>query len=320
MPTTLSAIQSGLRILREKGPRRMLRETFYYTNETAIRAVHTSTGRSDHGENIYERDWDVLVILDACRVDLMNEVADSGAYDFLPHGSVNTFQSLGSYSKEWMDNTFTSEYADEMANTIHVTGNPFTSQTLDSDDFHTLDEVWRHSWDDEAGVVLPRPLTDSAITHWRENDADRMIIHYMQPHIPFVNFDGVDSGDHGPSEWGNVNTDDPWYKVRDGELDRDTAWDAYRDNLEYALDDVELLLKNLDAEDVVLSADHGNCIGEYNLWGHPPKVAIDELREVPWVKTSANDTKSYEPTATQIDETDANEDEVNERLKSLGYL
>jgi len=33
------------------------------------------------GTNIYERDWDALVVLDACRVDILREVADE--YEFI---------------------------------------------------------------------------------------------------------------------------------------------------------------------------------------------------------------------------------------------
>lgn len=44
---------------------------------------------------------------------------------------------------------------------------------------------------------------------------------------------------------------------------------AYLDDLRYVLDDVEILLENIAAEHVVLSADHGEAFGECGVYGHP---------------------------------------------------
>lgn len=323
MTHMLSTLQSGYQVLKREGIRQMFREGAFFAWESAFRAYHSATGRSDDGGNIYDQDWDVLVVLDACRVDLMDEVAQSGAYDLLPESSVDTFRQPGSYSKEWMNNTFTDRYADEMEQTIHVTGNPFSSQALKSEQFYTLDEVWEYAWDDDAGVVMPRPMTDRAINHWRNRDpdeVDRMIVHYMQPHIPFLNHEM--SQPLESDNWGKDSGRSEWELVRDGELDPNDAWAAYRENLEIALDDVSILLNNIDADTVVLSADHGNSIGEHGLWGHPAGIDVDELREVPWVTTSATNEETHEPD-TWVDEQSngrkkADED-VQERLKNLGY-
>jgi len=55
--------------------------------------------RSTH---VFDRDWDVLVVLDACRVDLLRSVA--GEYDFVTGDQ--TIYSVAPTSKLWLNRTF----------------------------------------------------------------------------------------------------------------------------------------------------------------------------------------------------------------------
>ncbi|WP_434522251.1 hypothetical protein [Halorubrum sp. AS12] len=111
-----------------------------------------------------------------------------------------------------------------------------------------------------------------------------------------------------------------WDLLQSGSITRESAWQAYRDNLEWVLGDVELLLSNLDAETVVLSSDHGEAFGEWGLYGHYRHVPVRALREVPWVKTSATDKQTYEPALEPPENTnDVGDSDVKERLNALGY-
>lgn len=262
------------------------------------------------GEHVYNRDWDVLLLLDACRVDLIEEVADE--YTILD--DPGTLTSVGSSSIDWLESTFVDEYADEMRETVYVTGNPFSKRVLDEADLLALDEVWRYGWDDQQGTIPARSVTDRAIAAGRDYRFERLIVHYMQPHFPSVPeplSDGMNADTLGDGEgW-----DSPWHRLRRGELDRETLWSSYRENLRYVLDDVELLLENLDAETVAISADHGNAAGEWGVYGHP-KVPLESIREVPWYETTATDTESYVPEL----EPDVEHGEIEEKLGALGYL
>ena len=265
------------------------------------------------GTPVWERDWDVLLVLDACRLDLMREVADE--YDFLggPE-NVGSLWSVGSKSNEWMERTFTAEYADEVERSAYVTGNPFTSKVTFDPAPAVLDEVWRYAWDDEVRTVPPRPMTDRAIATWREEDVDRMVVHYMQPHGPFLSRPDMgtyrtpdDFGQGFSSLWGEAGRTIPMSEV----------WEAYRDNLRRVLDDVALLLENLDAPKVAISADHGNAVGEWGVYGHPGDVLLPCIRRVPWVETSGRDDGEYAPEVERTD--DAVTVGVEDRLRSLGY-
>lgn len=305
-------LQNGVRLLRSRGVRETAREVRAFAREAALRRQHELTGAVDKGTPIYERDWDLLVILDACRPEALREVSDD--YDFLTEVDEET--SLGSYSRSWMERNFTPEYADEMANTVMVTGNPFTETALDAADFQHLEEVWRYSWDDDVGTIRPRALTDAAISLAREQQADRLIVHYMQPHAPFTTHPELQTGPDA-EDWTGAENRSVWARVRDGELDVDVVRAAYMDELRHVLGDVELLLNNVDADRAVISADHGEAMGEAGLYGHARGVAIDALRMVPWATTSATDTHSYEPDASDAT---AVTGEQEQRLRDLGYL
>ncbi|PSQ02543.1 hypothetical protein BRC95_10500 [Halobacteriales archaeon QS_5_68_33] len=300
----------------------------YYRNEDPVTATkrvtydaHAETVRllfdrfeDDVGVPVYERDWDVLVILDACRVDLMDEVAcdHRDEYPFLEPYSRHT--SLGSNSGEWLESNFTDEFAEEKAETAMVTGNPHTGTYLDAEDFLLLDEVWRYGWEDEDELFEPRYITDRAVSVKRNLDPDRLVVHYMQPHHPFLpQFDGFESELH--QKWLNQ-----WRDIRIGRVSREEKWQGYRENLRYVLDYVEVLLSSISADSVVISSDHGEAIGEWGIYGHYG-IPLRVLREVPWIETTATDTGEYEPTFEQ-ERTEVQEAkrDVEEQLEKLGYV
>lgn len=275
-----------------------------------------SRGYVDHvgniGRPVWDREWDVLLVLDACRVDLLRSVA--GEYPFLGEpDAVGTHWSVASKSSDWLRRTFSSEYEEVIGETAYVTGNPFTAKVPLDVEPAILDEVWRYGWDEELSTIPAPPLTDRAISTWRDEDVSRMIVHYMQPHGPFVPH--PDLGSYGdPDDFGD-GFGDLWAKAGD-EISTDTIWEAYRDNLRYVLDDVELLVNNVDAEQIVLTADHGNAIGEFGVYGHPQDVLLPSIRRVPWARTSGRDTGAHRPNM----ERDTGPTDVEDRLEHLGYV
>lgn len=307
-----SLFQSGLQIYRTQGLRQLVREGVFYCYESALR-VGCSLFGDRQGENIFEDDWDILLVLDACRVDLLQEVKNE--YTFLE--SIDTRRSVGSTSSEWMDNTFTEEYRDIVANTVYVTGNPFSDEHADPADFAEVDEVWRDGWDEDAETIPPRPLTDRAIAHWRSIGAtDKMIVHYMQPHYPFLG-SSIDGSGLSLESWGKkFDSKNVWELLRDGDIELDDIWGAYRENLRTVLNDVQLLLEVIDADTVAITSDHGNGVGELGVYGHPEGICLSALRDVPWITTSAKKVRDYEPETIR---NPGSENDVSDRLEALGY-
>lgn len=264
------------------------------------------------GTNVYERDWDVLVLLDCARVDMFEAVREE--FPFL--APVETHRTPGTNSAEWMDVTFVDEYADEMRRTAHLTANPNSADHLDGERFDLLEEIWRYGWDEETGTVPARTVTDRAIAVGRNRRPERMIVHYMQPHPPFVprpDIDAVQVTRPGDDRRG-MNVEE---LHEEGGYSLEELWEAHLDNLRYVLPEVDLLLSNLDADRVVVSADHGQALGEDGVLGHPASSTVEAVRRVPWSVTTARDTGEYEPDARPRAEGPAVS--VEEKLEHLGY-
>lgn len=262
------------------------------------------------GTEVYDESWDVLIVLDACRADVLREVAST--YPFI--GQVETAYSKASSSREWISTNLGQNHSDSVKRTAYVTGNPFSNDYLDGQDFTILDEVWRYAWDQEQGTIPPSALTDRAIMHGRQSEYDQMIVHYMQPHFPSIPNPEIGSAVDPES---NVWVNSVWDRLENGTLTRERVWDAYRENLHHVLDSVSILLKNLDAETAIITADHGNGFGEEGIYGHPRLRTHRVLREVPWVVTTATDQKTHEPTTERNQ--NATDVEVKDRLADLGY-
>lgn len=273
--------------------------------------LHVANKFAPEGTPIYESDWDVLVVLDACRADLMGEV--DGEYEFLTE--MGTTRSVASVTRRWMLRNFVPEYADQMRRTTYICGNPHSDSVLEASSFHELREVWRDVWVD-PGTVPPEAMTNEAIRHGRSG-FDKMIVHYMQPHCPFLTAPEL-AGKKWRDEFGHQTQDDVWTRLEKGYLDRQSVWNGYRENLRLALDEVGVLLENIDADEVVITSDHGNAIGEWGLYGHPEQMPFDVLREVPYYRTSGTDLRTREGDALAV-ETTEDEPSVEERLRSLGY-
>jgi len=278
------------------------------------------------GTNVYEHDWDVLAVVDACRYDLMTEVASE--YDYIDE--VDHRYSVGSHSMEWIEKTFTEEYSDAVRETAYVSANPHSRSALSvpPSELGQLDEAWRYGCDEEEGTVPPRVVTDRTIRAAREGNTDRVIAHYMQPHQPFIadettftetspiEGDFADEPDTGGWSPGDIGKHNVWRMYRRREVSRSELWEAYRDNLRLVLDDIELLLEGVDGT-VVITADHGNALGEWRMYGHTYGFLHPSVRKVPWVPTEAEDTGEYVPD----DHADREElDDNEEILRSLGYL
>ena len=154
----------------------------------------------------------------------------------------------------------------------------------------------------------------------------------MQPHFPCI-ADGHAGGGTGgeptrPRDdgvaleaWGDRPLS-VWEDLRFGRRSTADVWAAYRANLEAVLDDVRLLTSNVDADRAVITADHGNAVGERGIYGHAAGVALPALREVPWAVTTATDGGRYQPPPGDVrSESDESgtDTPVTARLDALGY-
>ncbi|MDZ7731076.1 MAG: hypothetical protein U5K37_09355 [Natrialbaceae archaeon] len=198
-------------------------------NNVVFRARHGP------GTHVMDEDWDNLFILDACRYDMF---ADRVTLD----GCLESRISLGSSSEEFLERNFGDRTCHD---TVYVNANPYIPRLdLDQGTFHAVVDCLS-DWDHELQTVRPDTVASAAREAHAEFPDKRLIVHFMQPHAPFI-------GDMGRELVGGGWTMDLpveseqgiWHYLRDGDsdIDLETVWAAYNENLDVVLDEVEPLL------------------------------------------------------------------------------
>lgn len=133
--------------------------------------------------NILQEQWDYLIILDACRYDYFERI-----YSNYLRGQLVKKLSLGSSTVEWRDNSFTKYYDD----VVYISSNPRLSSNirvkgfLGNEHFYKMYDVWKDGWDEKRGTVLPSTVTNAAMGIIKNIKNKRVIIHYLQPHAPYL--------------------------------------------------------------------------------------------------------------------------------------
>lgn len=281
--------------------------TDYYVNHLRLREMYTTLtskiGPRLPSDSIWERDWDVLCVLDGCRLDTFREVVDEDC---------DTLRSVGSTSQTWIPQTFDNHNTSTVG---YITGNPFSTKTNTSE-FAYYREIGVES---AHGIetVPPKQLTDCAIRAWRQrNDLgiDQLVVHYMQPHVPFRSRPEWFKEWKGSETWGSS----VWERLRTGDISRDELFEAYRDNLRWVWEEtgVARLRENCDAR-IAATADHGNAAGEWGFYGHPKGAPAPAIRHVPWTTLSGFDSHEIQPDVT-LKQSDGERD-VEASLEALGY-
>lgn len=270
------------------------------------------------GVDIPEADWDNLLLLDACRYDCFRLHHD------LP-GRLEHRESRGSHTVEFLKANFGGR---DLMDTVYVTSSPQLYRWREDIDaqFHAVTHVWKaEGWDAEYNTVLPRTMGKYAREAAEEYPHKRLIVHFMQPHYPFIKRGRELSTGRLMDPDGTE--EDLWGKLMRDELDvsKDYLWDAIRDNLKAVLPTVETLLEDLPGRTVVTS-DHGNMVGERSSpipvreWGHPPGIYTEELVTVPWLVYEKGPRKEvFEESQTSSNDSIA-EETVTNRLQELGYV
>lgn len=256
------------------------------------------------GVDIFAEDWGNLLILDACRYDEFERRST------LP-GRLEKRVWRGSTSSEFIRGNFTGKILHDV---VYVSANGWYAKLEDDigAEVHAFEFVER----DAVGGLTSRPETVAAAARSaaEEYPDKRLIVHFMQPHQPYL----------GPTanqfEFGGDLTD----TIRRSGASHEDIIEAYQENIDLVLSEVEPLLNDLAGKTVV-TADHGELLGEreypipIRTYGHPEGVYDENLVNVPWHVHENGEWKEIiaERPPEEVDEFDF--EQVEQNLKDLGY-
>lgn len=263
-----------------------------------------------------ELDWDTLVVLDACPAWLFESVIGTKkwhSYEMRLSGAGNTYN--------WLRRHWTDEYGD----TIYISGNPMVSRHVPGA-FHDLIEAWRDAINESLGAPSPSTVTEAGIDAHDSYPNKRIVVHYLQPHYPFVQRPDLQFTDFaGTDEWeveGDPRASDVWEALRKGIVTESEVRSGYRSNLNYVAGEVERLLSEIEGK-VVVTSDHGNLFGKYTFpvpikeFGHSSGLPQPSLATVPWAVREGNRRRITEGGSHSSSEASA--DEIASHLEALGY-
>ena len=255
---------------------------------------------------IENEDWDNLLILDACRYD---EFANR---ESLP-GKTQLRCSRGAITSEFLKGNFSGRH---LHDTVYISANPWylrLRESIDSSVYRFIDLQERCPTCEYT--VPPKKTTVEAKSIAREYPNKRLIVHYLQPHQPYL---GTTNQDYFETTSGLA-----WTIRETKNASRAKLREAYRENLDLALNAVEDLVDHLYGK-TVITADHGELLGErcrpipVRTYGHFAGLWVDNLINVPWQIVSNAERKEIIPEEPE-DAKVVSQEEVDERLHDLGY-
>lgn len=308
-------------------------------------------------QRLVERDEFVLVVLDACRYDYFTEYIS----EYLD-GDLSKTWSSGNRTPRWIPATWDDEYegVTYVNSSVVVSDIHFKLRGRDyrpSDHFGEISHVWANQWDPELFTVTPEAMTDAALQVVGGSDETRVVVHYFQPHAPYVGDPTITGwrGDQQRRVTGNesreellesastvsladiraldIEKDDIeayglettrhpiGQQASDGVISDEELRRAYVGNLHAVLESVARLVTHLDVPTVV-TADHGEFLGEHGLYMHP-NTTHPLLREVPWFEVAQSELAGKpipDDIGTSPDTAAVSQQVVEDRLEGLGYL
>jgi hypothetical protein len=272
----------------------------------AVQRVSGLRSRADQHDRLKDLDWDIVVVLDACRWDTLEAVAD---------WPMDYCHTPGTTTREWLTAAGESGVFED----THVVSANVNYERHDDLGERTLEKLWETDWDGRLGNVAPEPVLDRADEALDAADAP-VVAHVVPPHAPYIAkvgeewlpvFPGVQSWKNSPGG-DTIDQYSQQEAMAGGLVDLDRAARGYRASVEsvwsVTADYVGRWVKA--GNTVVVTADHGETFGgleDYFLVEHPHSCYVSPLDRVPFEVFEWGST----PGAAETTE---------EKLAALGYV
>lgn len=302
----------------------------------AYRRAHRIDSQRTRIHEFISNDEFALIVLDACRYDVFKRL-----YSQFITGDLQRVWASGRWTAEYAARTWTEYYDLTYINSMPVNSDFYFElrggSHRPSEHIETLVHVWEDGWDPERGTVPAETMTDTALGYASQMDDTRLVVHYAQPHAPYIGATEIlpwstDSVSDSDNEGGlrHLLTEDIarpnqriYDRIQNGDLPVHELHQAYVDNLEYVLNQVVRLVQRLNCP-VVITGDHGEHLGEDERFLHEEDSWL--IRQVPWLVVSPSEVGRYEieeeyhDRDAHLDGLDRSVDEIRDRLASLGYV
>jgi hypothetical protein len=269
-----------------------------------------------------------LIILDASRYDIFSDVNTI-------EGEMTPVTSSASHSEEFVKKNFNGR---TLHDTVYISANPFIEK-IEERTFHKIIKSYGKEYPKGDPIYEsrhPGKVCNIARDAYEVYDDKRIIVHFMQPHTPYLGSKAEDVRTELKNDgikfrnWKNTLTHgDNWVSElldagKKGYISHDKLVELYTENLMFVLDYAESILDEFEGKSVITS-DHGEMLGDPSglflpaRYVHKRNYYCPELRRVPWLVVDSGTRRTI--TADEPEKTeDVEETEIDEQLTALGYL
>jgi hypothetical protein len=241
--------------------------------------------------------------------------------EFFPTAKLEKALSPACWTREWAIKTFTSKHED----IIYISGNPNINSYMKMTDggftfdskkhFSKIIDVWDFGWSDKLGTIPPSNINKSFHKWYLKYPKKRFILHYNQPHGPWISIGGepkklsemktmineVNVNNKNsysfprkilrklpPALWWELrkilrikskSKEEEFYRIH-GKKGMKVA---YLNDLKLVLKYVKILTESISGNWLITS-DHGELLGENGWFGHPRNSKIKVQRYVPFME------------------------------------
>lgn len=278
----------------------------YQAQKWTLQQLTASRQKFEQHNRLKELDWDIVVVLDACRWDTLQSVTE---------WPIGRCRSPGSATGEWL--SAVSESGVFEGASVATANANYASHDIGA---HEIHRIWTTDWNDRLGTVPPEPVLDRADELLSDGSLN-VVAHLLPPHAPYIAkvggtwvpaFPDIDIWKRNPGRE-EKNKLSPQVSMATGHVNLQKARAGYRASVESTWHVVTEYVGRWVADDhtVVVTADHGETFGrirDWRLYGHPNGCHVAPLVRVPFVTFEAGESPEHSP------------DSVEETLQALGYV
>jgi hypothetical protein len=269
-----------------------------YLRDVLIYKLASILFKKNDGFYIFNEQWDNLILLDACRYDIFKEECHKIQID----GKIEERKSRGSHTTTFLKENFPKRKYNDI---VYITANPYVNKLVGNKVFKVV-SVWLDDWDDKYHTVLPETMYQRTLEELSSYPEKKFIIHFMQPHYPYIGYnlgfrylddlkESIIAGKTRKELKKNKQNFFRFYGIDlYSKIEIDSHFELYRSNLRKVLPYVKKLANQLPGKTVV-SADHGEALGEYlhplvpiKIFGHNECFRMPVLINIPWLVLESN--------------------------------
>jgi hypothetical protein len=271
-------------------------------------------------QKLLSQDDFLLIIFDSCRLDSFKKM-----YSEYYSGDLQKVYTTNTFTKQYLRSYWSGNH-----DVTYVAGGPVISdQNFEladlsyrpSEHFSEVIPAWDMGYKKELGVTPPEAVTEVAL----DTTASRMIVHYFQPHAPYIGNERLRKNqyDSDGTSISNIETRaesilDIYDEIKSGAVDDCSLRAVYESNLERVMEAAKPLISR-SSQRTVITSDHGELLGEdgrYLHGGEPHPI----LCELPWFEVTdiVGDVTNINQKIEKGKKIDQKES-VKQQLRDLGY-